>query len=115
MAMNAASQLHWCGYSRGDGRVQLPWRLAARTAWARCRNAAAESPRSRAAPLSLPGGPTVGEVTTIRAAWSASVGAGARETAQLVDQARCARTSCGRPRPTQDRGDVGPGGQRAEG
>ncbi len=35
MAMKAASQLHWCGYSEPDGTVEWPRQLASSTARAR--------------------------------------------------------------------------------
>src|ERR1700733_2743864 len=38
IAMNALSQLHWCGYKTGAARVQLPASLACSTAAARSRS-----------------------------------------------------------------------------
>src|SRR5512144_1781069 len=43
IAMQAASQLHWCGYSRGDGDVAWPSQLASRTALALPINSASGS------------------------------------------------------------------------
>jgi hypothetical protein len=52
MAMNAASQLHWWGYGRGEGRVQVPRSSLRRTRIASAASASA-APTAPTAPTSL--------------------------------------------------------------